>query len=737
MPQAFYILFGASFAVASALALGKLLLRGLGLKFYRAEEHVFAFATGAACLSFLVFLLTAAQLARKGIFLALGLVIIVLALRSGAHPSLGEEFPPLPRFWKILFGVIFAFFTVVYFANAMAPEMSPDGSSYHLGLVARYVRERGFPRITTNMYANLSQGVEMLFLYAFAFGRHSAAALVHFSFLVALPLAMLAYAKRFGFPRAGAAAALLFYMSPVVGIDGISAYIDVATACVLFAVFYLLQIWDSERNPALLVPIGILAGFGYAAKYTAFVAVPYAVLFVGWKLVRAQRPWLKPVIVVTACALLMVVPWIAKNWIVLGNPFSPFFNGLFPNPYVHVSFEKEYAAAMRNYPGLKSRWDIPLEVTVRGNVLGGLLGPVFLLAPIGFLALRETQGRQLLLAAAVFGSTYFANIGTRFLIPPLPYIALLMAMAMARWREVAPVLVVAHVLASWPPNIKKYSDDRAWRLVRVPWKPALRIEPEDSYLNFRSPGYVVARYIEAAVPEGEKVLALSPIFEAYTKREILIGYQSAFNQNLTDILWTPVVWGSQPTWRLTFRFPAVPLRKIRVVQTATAEADIWSISELRLLLGDQEIPRSNHWWIEAHPNPWDAPMAIDGNPITRWRSWQALEPGMFVELDFGQAETVDSVRLECSQDQQKTRLKLEGQLASGEWKKLDGEPQSETVTAPPDLRRASIEELRRREIKYLLLQDDDFKAEEFRTNYAAWGITPLGERAGARLYRLD
>lgn len=737
MPQAFYVLFGAVFTAATALALGKLLLRQLGLKFHRVEEHVFAFATGAACLSLLVFLLTAAQLARKGVFLALGLLVIGMAIRRGAHRPLGEPFPPLPRLWRILFGAIFAFFTVVYFANAMAPEMSPDGSSYHLGLVARYMRERGFTRITTNMYANLSQGIEMLFLYAFAFGRHSAAALVHFSFLFTLPLAMLAYAKRFGYPKTGAAAALLFYLSPVVGIDGISAYIDVATACVLFCLFYLLQIWDSERNPALLVPIGLLAGFGYAAKYTAFVAVPYAAVFVGWKLLRARRPWPKPMLVIACCALLMMVPWIAKNWIILGNPVSPFFNRLFPNPYVHLSFEKEYAQAMRNYPGLKSRWDIPLEVTLRGNVLHGLLGPVFLLAPIGLLALREPQARQLLLAAAVFGSTYFANIGTRFLIPSLPYIALLMAMAMARWRVVAPVLIVAHALASWPPNIKKYSDDRAWRLVRVPWKPALRIEAEDSYLNFRSPGYVVARFIEATVPKGEKVLALSPVFEAYTTREILIGYQAASNRTMTDVLWTAMIEDFRPTWRLKFHFPARQLRKVRVIQTATAEADIWSVSEFRALHDGRELPRSPHWKIQTHPYPWDAWMAVDGNPVTRWRSWQNLEPGMFLEVDFGQAELADSVWLDCSRDQYKIRLSLEGQLASGEWTRLPGEPDNENVTTLPDLRRTAVAELKRRGGNYLLLWDHDYGAGEFRTNHIAWGMTPLGERAGARLYRLD
>ena len=42
-------------------------------------------------------------------------------------------------------------------------------------------RNHGFAWDYHSMYSYLSQGTEMLFLMAFAFGRHSAAALVHFT----------------------------------------------------------------------------------------------------------------------------------------------------------------------------------------------------------------------------------------------------------------------------------------------------------------------------------------------------------------------------------------------------------------------------------------------------------------------------------------------------------------------------------------------------------------------------
>src|SRR5882724_13662281 len=117
---------------------------------------------------------------------------------------------------------------------------------------------------------------------------------------------------------------------------------------------------------------------------------------IGWHLLtrRRGRPMVKPLLTVAACATFMIAPWMIKNAVWVDNPVSPFLNRVFPNPYIHVSFEKEYATLMRHYEGLKADRDIPLEVTLRGGALGGLLGPMFLLAPIGLLAARTSAGRN-------------------------------------------------------------------------------------------------------------------------------------------------------------------------------------------------------------------------------------------------------------------------------------------------------------------------------------------------------
>jgi hypothetical protein len=738
MPQAVYILFGVAYTVVVATALGKLLLRGLKLRFYRQEEHLLAFFAGAPLLSTLVFLLGALHVARKGVFLWAGIAVLALAWRRGVYRAQGEPFPELDPFWKRLFATLFTIFAVLYVSNAMAPEISPDGTSYHLGLVARYLREHGFRPITTNLYANLSQGVEMLFLFAFAFGRHSAAALVHCAFLLALPLTMLCYALRFGVPVAGVCAALLVFLSPVVGIDGSSAYIDVAVAAIAFALFYLLQIWDRQRDSAMFVPIGLIAGFGYAAKYTAVLGIPYAVAVICWSLRHKRAAWRRPMLVVSLCAGAMMLPWLVKNWVWLGNPVSPFFNSLFPNPYVTPGFEQDYTAYLRHYD-LASPWRIPLEVTV-GGTLSGAAGPLFLLTPVALLALSLPLGRRLWLAALVFGIPFLANIGTRFLIPTLPFLALAMTLVILRMSRVGKyacaALVIAHAVVSWPDVMARYTPIQNWRLVKVTWREALRIKPEDGFLHSNLPGYDIARIIERVVPPDAKVLVLSPIPEAYTTRQILVGYQSASNRVLQEILWTPLIPERAPTWLLRFRFPSQELRCLRVIQTARGEPDYWSVSELRLFQGGRELPRLPAWRLRAHPNPWYVQLAFDNSPVTRWSSQQTLFPGMFLEVDFGRSQPVDSALLACSHDQYKIRLRLEGQDAAGVWKPLAAAPEPGEQPSLLGLRRTAIEELKARGILYLVIAGSDYYEDDFRKNPNRWGIREIAESNAYRLYRL-
>jgi hypothetical protein len=735
MPQVFYIIFGALYTVVCAMALGKILLRGLGLRLYRAEDHLLGLVAGAPLLSLLVFLTCILGCARKGVFLWIGIAILALAWWRGAHKPAGELLPPLPRLWKVVLAGLFVVFGALYLSSAMAPEWSPDGASYHLGLVARYLREHRFPLITTNMYADLSQGVEMLYLFAFSFGRHSAAALVHCAFLFVLPLLMLSYARRFGIPSAGACGAVLVFASPVVGIDGTSAYVDLAVAAIVFAVFYLLRIWESEPDGRLLILIGLLAGFAYSAKYTAAVVIPYALGFVVWKNRSRQTPLLRPLLVVSGCALLMMLPWILKNWIWLGNPLSPFANALFPNPYVSPGFERDYAGRLRHYD-LGSFWNWPTAVTLRGQ-LTGILGPVFLLAPLGLLALRAPHGRLLLGAAAIVGLPYLGNIGARFLIPPLPFVSLAMGLVLSEWRFAALAVALLHAVLSWPSVVALYAGPHNWQLSGVSWRDALRIETEAAFLESKKPDFAPVRLLDRILPQNAKVFTFRAVPEAYTSREVIVSFQSTPGLVMRDALLAAIQPDRQPTWRLRFEFAPEPLRRVRVVQAAFGQEVYWSVAELRVLRGGAELPRSPQWRLRSRPNPWYVQLAFDNSPVTAWTSADSISPGMYLEVDFGRLETIDTVLLEAAHGQDRIRLRLDGMDSTGAWRELVAYPKASDGALLPGLRRLAIEELKARGIRYMLIFENDWQANDFMMNSHQWGIRQLAEVNHARLYELQ
>ncbi len=727
------ILFGWLLTVVTALAIGRTILRRIPVTLHRGEEDALAFVAGSAVLSAIIFVLCCTGLARRGVFLAIAAIAILGAIRSGAHCNIRPSFAPLPRFWTGLFLTGFAIFTVLYFFSAMAPEFSPDGAAYHLNFVAKYARARGFVRIPTNIYAQLSQGIELLFLMAFSFGRHSAAAMVHYAFLLALTLAIVSYGRRAGYPVAGLAAALLVYVTPVVGIDGTVGYIDVAVACILFVLFYALQIWDVQRHSGLLIVIGLLAGFAYAAKYTGGLAVPYAAGYVLW---RTRK--LAPPLIVCACALVLIAPWMIKNSLWAANPVAPMFNGLFPNPYVHTGFERNWTRFLSRY-GLENKWTIPLELTMRGEKLNGLLGPVFLIAPLCLFSLRLSQGRRMLLAAALFTIPYFSNIGTRFLIPALPFYAFALAIALSELPLILATALVLHCILSWPSIAAIYTAPaQPWMLGRIPLKAALRIESEDSWLSRKQPDYKVAKLIESAVPPKSRVLAMSALPESYMTRDILVRFQSAPAETMGDIFFAAFNADYQPHCAERFQFVPRQVRKLRILETAPREWELeWSLSELRLYSKSIEIPRLPDWRITARPNPWDTQLAFDNSAVTRWRSWQPFEPGMYIDLDFGRSQSIDALQLEGPTDCSEHALRIEGADESGKWTALASQRQIVALHPPPFMGKAAMREIKSRGIDYFWIRESDFGFSEVIENPASWGLTEVGTAGNGHLYRID
>ena len=735
-----WILAGWIGCVATAVALGLALFRLLHISLTRLESLCLGYVAGSAVLSFIVFAIGAMGIARKGLFLSLTVVAVAALLYFRrwlfpAAPSTGER---IAIGWKILLAVGIIAYGNLYLRQAMAPEMSFDAMNYHLGLISLFNRAHGFVRFV-DMYTGLPQGIEMLFFYAFAIGKHSAAALVHFSFFMDLAFLMVLYGKRFHCTAAGVAGALLVFASPLVGVDGTCAYNDVGLAAVTFSAVYLLALWRNEKSNGLLIACSIVTGFTMAVKYTAIFFALFVLLMI--LLGLRGRSWRTRALLVVSAGVMMsvsILPYLVRNAIWFDDPVAFFGNSVFRNPYFHLIFEQNYAINMAHLLGLQWK-EMPMQLTTGGPHVEGYLGAVFLLAPLALIGVLWPQSRLLLLAALATVITFPGARSPRYLIPALPMIAIAMAFAFRRgrwWNLLLGAVVVAHLVTSWPTHLDRWYHSPGWHILQVPWKVDFRKVPESTWLIEHSEEYAITRKMDDVLPKGEPVFSMAcPGARSYTDREIVILFQSAPGETLGDPLYS--TWNSpvapRRLWR--FRFPPADAREVRLEQRGNSFQQQWSINELHLQSNGADIPIGPAAHPYAWPNPWDVGLAFDGSGVTRWRSWEGLKPGMHFGIRFDAPTRVDGLTILDFPDEFTSRMMLKVLTAAGQW--LEEPPPALEIVPAVDLRKEAMQNLKRGGFHYILLSRLQWNGPGYIATAPDWGLKLVTETLNYKVYRIE
>jgi hypothetical protein len=690
-------LFGALFTLGVAYALGAIFFRSLPL------PHVVRLGLGAAIESTLVFLLLLAGWASWPVFLAGGAVCLALLWRTKATA------PPESPATRLVYW-IFAPYVVLYAVYALAPETQPDAVSYHLGLVSEYVRLHRFPA-RIGFYEMIPQGLEMLFTVAFAFGRHVAAKLVHFAFLLATVPLIFATGRRLALPdRASIAAAALYFFTPVVGISGTCAYNDAA-----------LMFRDTGRD-GYAAAAGIAAGFCFAIKFSAFLIPPLALLAL-----LAFRRGLRPAWLLAAGAVVMIAPWVLRDLILTGNPVAPLMNAWFPNAYFNTVSETRLSQIMRGYEGFHWRAAF-VDWAFRGNTQG-VVGPLMFLLPIGLLALRKRSGRLLVLAGLLVSVPLAWNVGTRFLMPALPFLALAAASVIPGPAMIAAVVLQAVVC--WPPVIRQIELPGMWTLGDFPWRAALRLDPETPYIENLCSECIGARLIETHTRPEDRVFGLYSVARAYTSRDTQEYWHSNRAEQLMDAL--ILAWSKATLDVARCRWPEASFRAIRFVATGDSPRE-WRLLEARLKSGAGDVSTASGWSFSGGPDPWAASLAFDGNRTTAWRTREPQRRGMFLEVDFDRPLGLNGAELLMERNKSFPMIVVEGQEAGGKWIRLADEMMTQ-VAPRDDLRRDATRALKAAGFSYVLVVTETL-GKEMLDHAADWGVVDAAAQGEIHLLRI-
>ncbi|MGC4048480.1 MAG: glycosyltransferase family 39 protein [Paludibaculum sp.] len=432
--------------------------------------------------------------------------------------------------------------------------------------------------------------------------------------------------------EAAAGAAALYALSPIVGMSGVAAYNDAGGVFFTVAVFALLVEDWREPGEHWLVYAGLAAGFCYAVKITGLLVVAAALAWILWK-----RRW-RGALWFSIAALVSILPWMLRDLVLTGNPVAPLGNRLFANDAFHIATEESLGRYLRDY-GVAWR-HVPWSITVDGSGLQGLIGPVFLLLPVAFLAWKKPAGRALLAAAVVLTLPWTQNLGARFLMPALAFYALALAAVLP--RQLLAGVVVLHAVSAWPGVMNVYSSQWAWRLKGMPWEAALGRQSEDAYLTANLYEYSFLKKAAQQLKADEPLLDLYGLPYAYLPTVPIGPLPSAAFDNMAAAL--DVAAGQLPEHLYSMRceWPQQFIRGVRLRMEQPYAAP-WSISEAGLVRNGQTVKVSRNWFVRSWPEQGDAWLAVDGNKASRWQSWSNSKEGMTWELRVDRPVPVDGV----------------------------------------------------------------------------------------------
>jgi hypothetical protein len=305
-------------------------------------------------------------------------------------------------------------------------------------------------------------------------------------------------------------------------------------------------------------------------------------------------------------------------------------------------------------------------------------------------------------------------------------------------RKAAWIVIAVQAAACFPPVLNAFQPPYTFRLHELPVQAALGIEPAPHYIEHHTPEYNVARMIEHFTPPDAPIFALMPVANAYIARDVSVTWQSAEGDRLVDVLHVAAKFKEDPLYDWTATWEPASIRALRVRMAAGYSGE-WDIDEVQLFSDGARIFNSPLWSLRAWPNVWEAPLVFDNRRSTRWRTWQDVRPGMFLEVDLDHVQNLSSAVMISHSAQYAAPLEFYGQGLDGKWTLLSRRP---SVLRRPaeDLRLEATAVIRHAGYRFLLAplgSDGNGPLGQMLLKEAPqWGLQFVGEAGPNVLFRL-
>ena len=342
-----------------------------------------------------------------------------------------------------LLGIFIIFYILPY---SLLPEIGEDALRCHLYIPKLYIQNHKIFNVDNfSSYSNMPFNIQMIYTLGLLVEGEIVAKLINFALGLTIIAAIFSFCKRYFNARMGVIASLIFYITPSVYNNSITANTDIGEVLFLFLSVYILFIWNEFKKNNLLILSAIFYGIALGSKYNSLYALVPLLFFIGMGTGLNIKRIGKNIFLFIAVVVIFISIWWIKAYIYTGNPVFPYLNKIFNsnlwqrdrNDWLNLhSYGKPIS--------LKNTLFLPFDIVFNSHIYGG--GPrdilYFLFVPIGIYSFILNKEKSIIIgyllilitAYSIFWAMTFQYL--RWLMPVLPSASIICAYGVYNLSEI-------------------------------------------------------------------------------------------------------------------------------------------------------------------------------------------------------------------------------------------------------------------------------------------------------------
>jgi len=321
---------------------------------------------------------------------------------------------------------------------AMAPAFATDALVYHLAVPKVFLHAEGLVNLPDNIYSFFPQQIEMLYLFALALGTESLAQLTGLGIVFLLLLSLWHYSSKKMEDSYAWLTPLIFFSTPTFFSLAASAYVELQAATYIFLGFYCWENGCKRKQTRWFILMTLLAGAAVTTKLTSVIILPLALLGLAIH-GRTQKNVNQTAIqclILALGALLIISPWLARNYFFTGNPLAPFFMNIFGGEsgmnwdVTRSQMQLKYYSSFGMGHGILDFLSLPINLTFFSELnslkFDGKIGILYLLLLPALLGLDRKNLPAIIVFSVLLVFWFLQMQSIRLLAPALVFLSFLM-----------------------------------------------------------------------------------------------------------------------------------------------------------------------------------------------------------------------------------------------------------------------------------------------------------------------